>query len=117
MISRSGTLNTAWAGVRVNQEDFELLEMIERGRQVFRPTDHSAEGRVAFQRLVDHLLRLRSVGFVRLPEGRVMRAKDGSYMMAGPCDLTPAGIAALAKDRSLGPRPPQGGAGGLWRKE
>ncbi len=54
---------------------------------------------------------------VRLAEGKVMRAKDGSCLMAGPCDLTPAGIAALAKDRSLGPRPPQGGAGRLWRKE
>jgi hypothetical protein len=101
----------------VEQEDFELLEMIEKGRQIFRPTDHSAEGRAAFQYLIDHLLRLRSIGFVRLPEGRVMRAKDGSYMMAGPCDLTPAGIAALAKDRSLGPRPPQRGTGRLWRMD
>jgi hypothetical protein len=102
---------------RVDQADYDLLEMIEKGRNVFQPTDHSVEGRVAFQHMVDQLLRLRSVGFVRLPEGRVMRAQDGSYLMAGPCDLTPAGIAALAKDRSLGPRPPQGGAGRLWRKE
>jgi hypothetical protein len=95
----------------VDQEDFELLEMIEKGGQVFRPTDRSVEGRAAFQSLVDNLLRLRSIGLVRLPEGRVMRSEDGSYLMAGPCDLTPAGIAALAKDRSLGPRPPQGSTG------
>ena len=101
----------------MNQADFELLEMIEKGRHVFQPTDHSMEGRAAFQHTIDHLLRLRGIGLVRLPEGKVMRAKDGSCLMAGPCDLTPAGIAALAKDRSLGPRPPQGGAGRLWRKE
>ena len=80
--------------------------MIEKGGHVFRPADHSVEGRAAFQRTVDQLLRLRGIGLVRLPEGKVMQATDGSYLMAGPCDLTPAGIAALAKDRSLGPRPP-----------
>ena len=97
----------------MNQADFELLEMIEKGHHVFRPTDQSVESRAGFQRTVDQLLKLRGIGLVRLPEGKVMRAKDGSYLMAGPCDLTPAGIAALAKDRSLGPRPPQGGAGRL----
>jgi hypothetical protein len=101
----------------VDQADFELLEMIEKGRHVFQSTDQSGEGRAAFQHVVDQLLRLRSIGLVRLPEGKVMRAKDGSYLMAGPCDLTPAGIVALAKDRSLGPRPPQSGAGRLWRIE
>lgn len=93
----------------MDQADFELLEMIERGRNVFKPTDPSAESRAAFQHTLDQLLRLRETGLVRLQDGRIMRAKDGSYLMAGPCDLTPAGIAALAKDRSLGQRPPQGG--------
>ena len=68
------------------------------------------ESRAGFQRTIDQLLKLRGIGLVRLPEGKVMRAKDGSYLMAGPCDLTPAGVAALANERSLGPRPPQGGA-------
>ena len=55
---------------------------------MFKPTDQSAEGRAAFQQTVDQLLRLRGVGLIRLPEGRIMRAEDGSYLMAGPCDLT-----------------------------
>ena len=85
--------------------------MIEKGRQVFKPADQSEEGRASFQHTVDHLRRLRGVGLIRLPDSKIMRAEDGSYLMAGPCDLTPAGIAELAKDRGLGPRPPQGGAG------
>jgi hypothetical protein len=101
----------------MDQAEFELLEMIEKGRHVFQPTDHSVEGRAAFQQTIDLLLRLRGIGLIRLAEGKVMRTEDGSFLMAGPCDLTPAGIASLAKDRSLGPRPPQENAGRLWRKE
>ena len=94
----------------VDQTDYDLLSLIERGGHVFRPKGRWTEGRAAFQALVEHLLHLRAIGLIRLPEGRLMRAEDGSYLMAGPCDLTPAGIAALSQDRSLGPRPPQGGA-------
>ena len=101
----------------MDQAEFELLEMIEKGRHVFQPTDHSVEGRAAFQQTIDLLLRLRGLGLVRLAEGKVMRTEDGTFLMAGPCDLTAAGIASLAKDRSLGPRPPQENAGRLWRKE
>lgn len=88
----------------MDQTEYDILVRIERGGQVFRPDSRSPEDRAAFQVVVDHLLRLRGTGLIRLPEGRLMRAQDGSYLMAGPCDLTPAGIAALAKDRSLGPR-------------
>ncbi len=90
----------------VDQGDYELLERIERGGHVFRP-DRSDEGRAIFQQTVADLLRLRGIGLIRLPEGKLMRAEDGPYLMAGPCDLTPAGIAELANDRRLGPRAPR----------
>lgn len=93
----------------MDQTDFELLERIERGGYVFRPHNRSEEERAAFQQKVADLLRLRGIGLIRLLEGKLMRAEDGSYLMAGPCDLTPAGIAELAKDRRLGPRPPTEG--------
>jgi hypothetical protein len=89
--------------------DLELLEKMEQGGRVFRPRDTSDVGRAAFQHTVDHLLSLRDVGLVRLLDSRLMRAPRGSYLMAGPCDLTQAGVAALADDRRLGARPPVSG--------
>ncbi len=85
--------------------DFELLDKVEKGGRIFRPRDGSDLGRAAFQHTVDRLLSLRAVGLIRLHDGRLMRAGDGSYLLAGPCDLTPAGVAALVNDRRLGPRP------------
>jgi hypothetical protein len=101
----------------MDQTDYDLLARIERGSHVFRPRSGSAEDRAAFQAVIEHLIYLRGTGLIRLPEGRLMRSEDGSYLMAGPCDLTTAGIAALSKDRSLGPRPPQSGPGRLWKGE
>lgn len=90
----------------MEQDEFELLEQIERGSRVFRPESKTPEARTAFQALVERLFHLRAVGLIRLADGRVMRAQDGSYLLVGPCDLTPAGIAALSNDRRLGERPP-----------
>ena len=90
----------------MDQPDFELLERIEQGGHVFKPADRSGESREAFQETVDQLLRLRAVGLISFPDGRIMRAEDGTCLMIGPCDLTPAAVAALARDRRLGPRPP-----------
>jgi ketosteroid isomerase-like protein len=80
-------------------DDFEVLEKVERGGRVFRPSGSSDMSRAAFQYTVDHLLSLRAMGLIRLLDSRVMRAADGSYIWAGPCDLTPAGVAALAVAR------------------
>ena len=88
----------------MDQTDYDLLTQIERGGHAFKPDDRTVEARAAFQGTVVRLLHLRGIGLIRLPEGRLMRAANGDYLMAGPCDLTPAGIAALSKDRSLGPR-------------
>jgi hypothetical protein len=90
----------------VDQTDYELLAAIERSGRVFRPEGGTPEARAAFQGLVERLLHLRAVGLIRMADGRIMKAQDGSYLMAGPCDLTAAGIAALSNDRRLGERPP-----------
>jgi hypothetical protein len=90
----------------LDQADYELLARIERGNVIFKPEDRSEEGKAAFQHVVAELICLRSLGLVRFLDGRIMQAEDGTYLMVGPCDLTPVGIAALANDRSLGPRPP-----------
>jgi hypothetical protein len=92
-------------GKDVDQTDYDLLTQIEQGGHTFKPEDRTAEARAAFQNVVERLLHLRGIGLIRLPEGRLMRAVNGDYLMAGPCDLAPAGIAALANDRRLGPRP------------
>jgi len=89
----------------MDDEDYRLLTRIERGESVFRPAGPSAEERGAFQQLVARLLELRERGWIRLPDGRVSQAGDGTYMVAGACDLTPEGAAALKRDRRLGPRP------------
>ena len=90
----------------MEDSDFELLETIENGGRVFRPRDSSDVSRAAFQHTVDRLLSLRAVGLIRLLDGRLMRATNGSYPQAGPCDLTPAGVAALTDDRRVRPRAP-----------
>jgi hypothetical protein len=86
--------------------DFELLEKIEQGGRIFRPRDSSDIGRAAFQHTVDRLLSLRAVGLIRLLDGRILRAANGSSLLAGPCDLTLTGVAALADGRRLGLRAP-----------
>ena len=63
--------------------DFELLEKMEKGGHVFRPQDTSDLGRAAFQHAVDRLLSLRDIGLIRLLDSRLMRAPDGSCLMAG----------------------------------
>ena len=84
----------------LSDADVRLLTLAEQGH-TFRPAD-AAEG--VFDVLVDHLRQLRERGLLRLDEGRVMKSQRGTYLMAGPCDLTAAGRDALARDRRLGPR-------------
>jgi hypothetical protein len=88
----------------MDDEEYRLLTRIERGESVFRPAGSSAEERGAFQQLVEQLLQLRQRGWIRLPDGRISQAGDGTYMVAGACDLTTEGAAAVKHDRRLGPR-------------
>ena len=86
--------------------DLELLGQIEKGGRVFRPRDNSDVSRAAFRATVARLLSLRALGLVRVLDARLMRASDGAYLLAGPCDLTQTGVAALRYHRQLRPRPP-----------
>ena len=85
---------------QLSEADVRLLTLAEQGH-TFRAKD-AAEG--VFDLLVDHLRQLRGRGLLRLDEGRIMRSQLGTYLMAGPCDLTEAGRQALGRDRRLGPR-------------
>jgi len=87
-------------------DNFEVLKEVERDGRVFLPSDSSDMSRNAFQYTVDHLLSLRAMGLIRLLDSDVIRATDGSYLRAGPCDLTPAGVAALAAARDSDPTAP-----------
>jgi hypothetical protein len=86
---------------RLSDADVRLLTLAEKGH-TFRSKD-AAEG--VFDVLVDHLRQLRDRGLIRLDESRIMRSQLGTYIMAGPCDLTEAGREELERDRCLGPRP------------
>ena len=61
------------------------------------------------------LAQLRERGQVDYLEGHVTRTEAGIYLMIGPVQLTPAGKAALERDRRLGPRPQRSGALVPWR--
>ena len=89
--------------------DLELLERIEKGGRVFRPRDNSDVSRAGFRATVARLLSLRALGLVSVLDARLMRATDGAYLLAGPCDLTQTGVAALRYHRQRRPRPPVGG--------
>jgi CheY-like chemotaxis protein len=103
-----GTVRSLLNGESGSMEhaDLELLEQIEKGGRVFRPRDNSDVSRTAFRVTVARLLSLRALGLVRLLDARLMRAADGAYLLAGPCDLTQTGVAALRYHRQLRPRPP-----------
>jgi hypothetical protein len=88
----------------MNQAENDLLCRIERGESVFRPGEPGAGSQEAFARTVALLLELRTQGWIRLPDGRITRDSGDRVLVAGPCDLTEAGLRALEQDRRLGPR-------------
>jgi hypothetical protein len=89
----------------MTQAEYDLLLRPQTGPAVLRPTEPGPAGRDAFQGTISLLLELRARGWIRLPDGRISRDRDGMAMLAGPCDLTEAGRRALEDDRRLGPRP------------
>ena len=88
----------------LSDKDAKLLGRLEAGEHTFRP---GTQPRPAedFGALLQHLMSMRERGMVKFPDSRIMRREDGRVLGLGPCDLTPAGREALARDRRLGPRP------------
>lgn len=96
-------------GGAVDDLDYELLAWLAAGHSIFRPTEAAADCEQPFLALVARLLRLRDQGLVAFLDGHVAQTESGTYLMVGPVQLTPAGVAALEKDRRLGARPPWAG--------
>jgi hypothetical protein len=88
----------------MTQGEYELLTKMEQGTSVFRPEELGPGVEGPFSRILELLMSLRSQGWIRLPDGRIMRDHTGRILLAGPCDLTEAGRKALEQDRRLGPR-------------
>jgi hypothetical protein len=78
------------------------LELLHGGRE---PVQYQAAA--VFPPINVDVFRKRCVGYRQfsLPRWPRRVGKDGMYIMAGPCDLTPDGAQALMQDRRLGPRP------------
>jgi hypothetical protein len=85
--------------------EYEVLSYLEAGRSVFRPRNLSQEAQQAFIELMGLLLRLRKEGCLEFPDCRIFRTGQGTYLAAGPVELTDAGRSALTRDRRLGERP------------
>ena len=87
----------------LSDTDYELLDRIDNGEQIFR-VDRTKEGLRAFADQVDRLLSLRARQWIRLPDAHISRGADGQSLVIGPCELTPLGREELQRDRRLGPR-------------
>src|SRR5687768_1821781 len=85
----------------VKDLEYEVLAWLASDHSVFSPPDRSDAGVAAFIRTVDVLMLLRDRGWVRFPDGRLATTSGGTYVALGPVDLTPAGRAALERDRRL----------------
>jgi hypothetical protein len=89
---------------------YELLTWLAEGYAVFRPREATAEAETAFREVVALLRRLRDAGLVSYLEGHISQMASGIFVAVGPVLLTPAGRAALERDRRLGERPPWKGS-------
>ena len=83
----------------MNSLEYEVLSNLEAGRSMFRPRTISGEAQQAFVELMRLSLRLRREGSVELPDARISKTAQGTYLAVGPVDLTEAGWAALARGR------------------
>ena len=89
--------------------EYELLDRIGRGEQIFRPQGLRLSQRLKFSGEVECLLDLRDRGWIRLDNAGIARTPDGEYLAIGPCQLTPLGREKLgqemvARDRRMGAR-------------
>ena len=99
----------------MDELEYEVLSCVATSKATFRPRDATREAEAAFLRTVSLLHQLRERGLIRYLDGHVAKRESGPYLMVGPVQLTAAGQAALARDRSLGERPPRSGDPLPWR--
>ena len=88
----------------LSEAEFDLLDRIDRGKQIFRVKLRTREALKEFDEEVERLLSFRDRGWIRLEDRHISRTASGQYLAVGPCELTPAGREALDRDRRLGPR-------------
>ena len=94
---------------------YEVLSWVSAGHAVFRPREATRDSEEDFRGLVSILHRLREQGLLSYLKGHVTQTSSGIYLMVGPVLLTPAGAAALERDRRSGERPPRRGDPLPWR--
>ncbi len=102
-------------GSSVDDLDYEMLFWLAAGNSVFRPREATHEAEEAFREVVMRLVRLRDREHVSYLDGHVTKTGAGIYLVVGPVQLTAEGKAALARDQSLGLRPPRSGDALPWR--
>ena len=82
----------------MDQGDAEILERVGAGERIFRPGLSGEEAPQIFEALVKQLRALRDRGLLDIPERGVafaVSAEANTDLVAGPCDVTEAGRAAL----------------------
>ncbi len=94
---------------------YEVLSWVSAGNAVFRPREATRDSEEDFRGLISILHRLREQGLLSYLNGHVTQTGSGIYLMVGPVFLTPAGAAALERDRRSGERPPRRGDPLPWR--
>lgn len=67
--------------------DHELLQRIADGQSVFEPAEGEATDAPTWLRAVERFRRLRSRGYIRMPEPDRFFNQPG-YQRVGPCELT-----------------------------
>lgn len=76
----------------MDRRDFDLLERVKAGQQMFKPEDAGGQESDEWSAQVERLLRLRSQQLIRMPDPRrYYGTGSGGYALAGPCELTADG--------------------------
>jgi hypothetical protein len=95
---------------------YQLLSWLAPGNRVARPRERSVDAEQDFEAVVRLLERLRDQRLVTYRSRHVTRSASGAYLLVGPVDLTPDGLAALERDRRLRERPAWTGDPLPWRQ-
>jgi hypothetical protein len=94
-----------WSEELVDDLEYEVLAWLGAGNKMFRPREVTVQAEEAFRGVIAVLNRLRDRALLSYLDAHVAQTESGIYLMVGPVQLTPAGVSALERDRSLGARP------------